>query len=409
MIWLPIIAAIMKLIEILTQPYSKKCDCAGCISKTYLEMAHAIVGLESEALTVLNEPRLSEMLKLQTGSFTNHSKIRFSLLLSLVKDPKRKLIFLKNLIQTPHFDLELLDLKIIKQYNRNNQMTARDQPWIFRNYWSTDIDRAILNAPVFRMFPELIENKIVPYESQRTIRYVIDIYNMGMNQFKAYFGCYLQDDMILITHVLFEEYLKTKQEALVPLIQKAYIQISENRPVRFYGAYTYSYKELTNKILRESNHDCLPFETPNFGAKTLDEYHCYLDKANLVKRRINRSKIDFDSKLYRLESKISEYRKQIVSIENEIDIVVKILEHNEKSRKRLEELQPLADMHPLSRLEYVIKSERAIFYFPEFIFEDSLGYIEELTAEQRKVLSQKLSTAKRGILKKMKLYLAQRI
>jgi hypothetical protein len=395
----------MRLIEILTQPYLKNCECAPCFLGTYLDMADAVVGLESEALVLLNEPNLSELLKLDGGAITHHSRARFSILLSLVKDPQRKLIFLKNLILNPQFDLNLLDLNTLYEYNRKEQRNGRREYNLYRAKWHPDIDRVVKNAPIFRKFPELMDNKILPYEPQRTIRYVKEIYEMGMNQFSAYFGYYFRDEMILITHVLFEEYLKSNQKELVPLIQKAYLQIEGNRARRVLGTYNHSHKELTNKILSQSNHKCLPFETPNFGAKTIDEYLCYLDQTNRVKEGIENFRIDVDNKAHRINSKIGERLKQIASIEEEINVLKKQLQHNRRSQTRFEELRRLGDFHPLDRLKYIIESERPVFYFPEFMFEDSMEYVQDLPEEQKLRFQTKLKTAKRGILKKLKLFL----
>jgi hypothetical protein len=96
---------------------------------------------------------------------------------------------------------------------------------------------------------------------------------------------------------------------------------------------------------------------------------------------------------------------QIASIEEEINVLKKQLQHNRRSQTRFEELRRLGDFHPLDRLKYIIESERPVFYFPEFMFEDSMEYVQDLPEEQKLRFQTKLKTAKRGILKKLKLFL----
>ena len=105
-------------------------------------------------------------------------------------------------------------------------------------------------------------------------------------------------------------------------------------------------------------------------------------------------------------STIDDHRKTIHSILGEIEKLEKKLKHNLKSQNRLTELDRIAELNPLERLNAIIDSSHAIYYYPDFMLEDSFEYIEQLSPESKEKLLNKLKTAKRGTLKRLKLSLS---
>jgi hypothetical protein len=395
----------MKLIEILTTPYTMSCDCAACFAGNYQKMAKSIQGCyESEAISVLADQQLSNLLKMGKANVDRHALARFGILMSLVSDPKRKLTFIKNLVKDDAFDLELLDLFTIREYGRtdNTQREIMDSSLWFQ------IEKIIKNAYVFRRFPELIENKILPYDTEKLIVYITEIDELGAHHFQMYFSHYYKDDLVVITHMLFDEYLKTNQDFLVRLIQIVYSMLDNAKTPRFRIHHAHSVTELTNKILSKCKHEYLPFKTTNFGAQNLDEYMYLLEKNNFVKQNLLDLSSQQNQKTYLIYSTIDGHRKHIQMIEHKIQLLNKQLEHNTQSESRITHLYQLRNLNPLERLQFIIDSEYSIHYYPPFLLEDSFEFIDQLSPKSKEKLLNKLKTAKRGTMKKLKLSLSSK-
>jgi len=390
----------MKLLEILTSPYLLRCECAACFTGTYMQMSESVIGMESDAIAVLADESLYNQLKLGNTKVDIHSRTRFAILLSLVSDMHRKLTFIKNFIKDETFDLDFLNISSIREFNKTSNFRERTKQKIYIPY--SKIERFIQHAPIFRRFPELMENKILPYETQKIVLYLKGIHEVGTQYFDTYFRDYFKDELILITHAVFDQYLQTKDKDLVVLIQDIYAKIETSRIPRFMNMYPHSIKELTNKILTQGNHKYLPFKTPNFGAKSRDEYLYLAEQSNIVKDNFRFLNNKHFLKMNDINLAIKNHRNTIQSIMQEIEILEKQITHNNKSEQRLNELKHMCDLSPAKRLKKIINSEHSIHYYPEFMIEDSLEYLEVLTPKEKTKLLTKLKTAKRGMLKKLK-------
>lgn len=398
----------MKLIEILTTPYALRCDCTPCFMGTYWKMQETAQGYASEAISVLADQQLCNLLKMGNAQVDNHSKARFAILMSLVSDAKRKLTFIKNFIKDEKFDLEILDSQVIGEYDKPNPLSTR-LPNRFRDAYQVNrINPIIKNAHVFRRFPELIENKILPYDTEKVVFYLKEIEKLGNPHFENYFIDYFRDELILITHVLFDAFLKTNDNDLVALIQETYAMVDAAQKRKINSAATHSFVELTNKILSKAKHEYLPFKTQNFGAENLDEYTYLLEKNNFVKQNLLDLSSQQNQKTYQIHSIIDSHRKNIQIIEHEIQLLNKRLEHNIQSESRITHLYQLRNLNPLDRLKFIIDSAYSIHYYPPFLLEDSFEFIEQLSPESKEKLLNKLKTAKRGVLKKLKLSLSSK-
>ena len=399
----------MKLIEILTTPYSMSCDCVACFIGTYQKMAESVQGCEeSEAISVLADQQLSHLLKMGKANADRHSTNRFAILINLISDPKRKFTFIKNFIKDDKFDLEILDSQVIAEYDKQNSSSTRISSHLRNAFHVNRINPIIKNAHVFRRFPELMENKILPYDTEKTVFYLKEIEKLGKPHFNNYFIDYFRDELILITHVLFDEFLKNNNNELVVLIQETYAMVDAAQKRKINNAATHSFVELTNKILSKCKHEFLPFKTTNFGAQNLDEYMYLLEKNNFVKQKLHDLSSQQNQKTYLIYSTIDGHRKHIQMIEHKIQLLNKQLEHNNRSESRITHLNQLLNLNPLERLQFIIDSEYSIHYYPPFLLEDSFEYIEQLSPKSKEKLLNKLKTAKRGILKKLKLSLSSK-
>lgn len=86
----------MKLIEILTAPYNVRCKCLACLSQIYISMYKHIEGRENEAIQLLNDNQLSDLLKNGTNTVDYHAKARFAVLMNLISDPIVKINITKK-------------------------------------------------------------------------------------------------------------------------------------------------------------------------------------------------------------------------------------------------------------------------------------------------------------------------
>jgi hypothetical protein len=369
-------------------------------------MQETAQGYESEAISVLADQQLCNLLKMGNAQVDKHSKARFAILISLVSDPQRKLTFIKNFIKDEKFDLEILDSQVIGEYDKQNPLSTRLSSRFRDAYQVNRINPIIKNAYIFRRFPELMENKILPYDTEKTVFYLKEIEKLGKPHFTNYFIDYFRDELILITHVLFDAFLKTNNNDLVVLIQETYAMVDAAQKRKINSAATHSFVELTNKILSKCKHEFLPFKTTNFGAQNLDEYMYFLEKNNFVKQNLLDLSSQQNQKTYRIHSTIDDHRKQIQMIEHKIQLLNKQIEHNIQSESRITHLYQLRNLNPLERLQFIIDSEYSIHYYPPFLLEDSFEFIEQLSPESKEKLLNKLKTAKRGTLKKLKLSLS---
>ena len=392
----------MRLIEILTEPYKLNCECAPCIDGTYLKMFERANGLASQSEILLLHDNLSEILKMGNKQVDLHSKIRFAILLNIFNDDNQRLIFLKNLIFNTNFDLEFLDTYYIYDYVMNRLGMYSGIRSNHKGVASRDVEKIINNAYVFREFPELIDDDILQYETEKIVSYAISIFSMGMERFELYFSQYSVDKLILTTHILVDHLVETRHAPLVKVIQKVYKIISNRHLKDVNSTSSNSYVSLTNKVLSQCNDKCLPFETSNFGAKTFEEYLYLKNQVDSMKEKLeilNRTNLQ---KIQSLDLSITQLSNTIQSIQKEIGEKEKQKSHNKKSAIRIEYLNGIGFLHPLARLKNIIDSEQPIFYYPDFMFDDVFEHLIGLSTDEKNALLIKLATVNRGVLKKLK-------
>jgi hypothetical protein len=113
-----------------------------------------------------------------------------------------------------------------------------------------------------------------------------------------------------------------------------------------------------------------------------------------------------NKKIMAVNNQIKSHMETIQVIENKIKLLYKQKEHNIQSEKRISDLRQLGDLTPLERIKSIINSDNSIYFYPDFLFENITEEINKLPQEYKSKLLDKLTTVKRGYLKKLKHYLS---
>lgn len=333
----------------MTAPKTERCECLACVTNWYVHRLESVRERENEALELLHDARLCEWLKNGNAQVDFHAKSRFAILMNVVSDPIVKIKVVKKLILDESFDLDLLDVKTVEYYNNS----SRFESIITRQFGLYSYGTLMKNAVVYRHMPELLEHRIVSFEREKVVAYAKAIAALGYNFYKDFFGDCPQREKLQITSMLFDQYLSNGHENLIRPIQELFALITNLEGRELADGLPKAYTELANKILLEGNHECLPFKTRNYGAKSLSEYLQISQKNNRVKER----------------------------------------------------LRGMSDLSPLERLKFIVQSEHTIYYYPHFALENIWEEVDLLTDEDRSKLLEKLQIVNRGPLRDLKNYL----
>ena len=389
------------LIEILTTPFNSRCNCYGCLDQHYGKIAKSVEGREEEALNLLNDSQLCTVLNNGNSTVDYHMQARFVILFNLVSDPVVKINIAKELILNVNFDLEIFKFIII-HYNEENDLGIQ----IATDLGLFSYITLIRNAYVFRLVPKLMENTIFSHTPEEILQYTTSIASLESNHFHDYFRNFNQKELVELLSMLFEEFLNTKNEILVKPIQELHSLIdSQPKKISNYRLER-TFIDLTNKILSTGDHEYLPFKTTNHGAKNLDQYLQITNKNNDFKKRIMDMTMQHNEKIMAVNNQITNHKETIQAIENKIKLLYKQKEHNIQSEKRISDLRQLGDLTPLERIKSIINSDNSIYFYPDFLFENITEEINKLPQEYKSKLLDKLTTVKRGYLKKLKHYLS---
>jgi len=389
------------LIEILTTPFNSRCNCYGCLDQHYGKIAKSVEGREEEALNLLNDSQLCTVLNNGNSTVDYHMQARFVILFNLVSDPVVKINIAKELILNVNFDLEIFKFIII-HYNEENDLGIQ----IATDLGLFSYITLIRNAYVFRLVPKLMENTIFSHTPEEILQYTTSIASLESNHFHDYFRNFNQKELVELLSMLFEEFLNTKNEILVKPIQELHSLIdSQPKKISNYRLER-TFIDLTNKILSTGDHEYLPFKTTNHGAKNLNQYLQITNKNNDFKKRIMDMTMQHNEKIMAVNNQITNHKETIQAIENKIKLLYKQKEHNIQSEKRISDLRQLGDLTPLERIKSIINSDNSIYFYPDFLFENITEEINKLPQEYKSKLLDKLTTVKRGYLKKLKHYLS---
>ena len=389
------------LIESLTTPFNSSCNCYGCLDQHYGKISKSVKEREVEAINLLNNSQLCTILKNGNPNVDYHTQARFAILLHLVSDPIVKINITKKLIQDVTFNLDIFNF-IIKNHTERNSLRIQIETDLGLFSYLT----LILNAYVYRLVPDLMENSILSYKPDEIIIYTKSIVTLGCTKFNNYFKNFSQEELIQIISIVFQDYLNTKDEIWIRPIQELYSLIdSQTKKISNYRVER-TFIDLTNKILSTGDHEYLPFKTTNHGAKNLDQYLQITNKNNDFKQRIMDMTMQQNKKIMAVNNQIKSHMETIQVIENKIKLLYKQKEHNIQSEKRISDLRQLGDLTPLERIKSIINSDNSIYFYPDFLFENITEEINKLPQEYKSKLLDKLTTVKRGYLKKLKHYLS---
>jgi hypothetical protein len=378
----------MSFSEIILTPIHTSCSCLPCTLGAFKKLREGVQDMKTGLVEFLAKPNIGELLKLGKTSADFHSRMRFAVVFSLINTPERQLVFFKSFLSNPNFDVELFDFSVIKSFldlqkNRNYAIES----WI---------EMYIKHAVVYHRFPEFIKTATVCINKQDFMSYAVVILEMGDDVFRNFFKAHFHVTVLLgFIEMAFEAFLLDRSNLKAQIVQ-------ELHEVIYDGFKTYENEFwrkrciiMTNRILQEGNHDLLPYKTPNFGAKTKEEYQLIFNGIKQVQSSFSREKYYYES---RIKSKLN----SIAELKNEIEKIEKNMSKRELSQSRLHHLSELTHVLPIERLNMMIDSDKSIYYFPEYMFHDALDFIYLLSDAKKDSLRRKLKTAKRGILKKIK-------
>lgn len=212
------------------------------------------------------------------------------------------------------------------------------------------------------------------------------------------------EQLILGVRKVFEIFQKSKNNSLKPLIQTLYSLLVERK--RTSGELLDNeIHDLTDWILSMTDDTDLPFSSSNFSAKSTQEYLFRLNLDREIKSILNYEQSKLNSEKINLNNQRQSLFSELTTIQNQINETNVILASKEKAIERFEELKSFTGLNSLSRLKKLVNSERPIFYFPDILFKDTLNFIEFLDLTEKQKLKAKLKTAKKGILKELKIKL----
>ncbi|MCL9981119.1 MAG: hypothetical protein NBV77_06695 [Bacteroidia bacterium] len=391
----------LTLIEILTAPKTERCECLPCVTTLYAQRLESVRERESEAMELLNDDRLGERVKNGSAKVDFHAKSRFSILMNVVSDPIVKIKAVKKLILDESFDLDLLDVKTFNYYNNS----SRFESIIRRQFGLYSYGTLMKNALVYRRFPELMEQRMLSFEREKVVAYAKAIAALGYNFYKDFFGDCPQKEKIQITSVLFDQFLSNGHENLIRPIQELFALITNLEGSELVDELPKAYTELANRILMEGNHECLPFKTRNYGAKSLSEYLQISQKNNRVKERLSEMRKRQNQKIEAVNKELSVHLSNMRKLEERVNNLQNQLEKNIKFERKMRHFNEMSDLSPLERLKFIIQSEQTIYYYPHFALENIREEVDLLSDEDRSKLLEKLQIVNRGPLRDLKNYL----
>jgi hypothetical protein len=392
----------LTLIEILTAPNIMRCECLACVTNLYTQRLESVRERENEAIELLDDTRLGEWVKNGNAKVDFHAKSRFSILMNVVSDPIVKIKVVKKLILDKSFDLNLLDVKMVNYYNQSSA---------FKNMIRTQLglfsyEMLIKHAVVYRHFPELMEQRMLSFESEKVVAYAEAIAALGYNFYKDFFGACSQKEKIQITSMLFDQFLSNGRENLIRPIQELFALIKNLEGRELGDDLSKAYTELANRILMEGNHECLPFKNRNYGAKSLFEYLQISKKNNRVKERLKDMKNRQHQKIEAVNKELSVHLSNMRKLEEEVNKLQKQLEQNIKFERKMRHFNEMSDLSPVERLKFIIHSEHTIYYYPHFAFEKIWEEVDLLSDADKSKLLEKLQIVNKGPLRDLKVYLS---
>jgi hypothetical protein len=212
------------------------------------------------------------------------------------------------------------------------------------------------------------------------------------------------EQLFLGVRKVFELFQKTNNNSLKPLIQTLYSLLVDHKSTSG-ELLDFEIQELTDWILLQTDDTDLPFSSTNYSAKSTHEYLFRLNLDREIKSILNYEQSKLNSEKLNLNNQLQTLFSELTAIQNQINETNLILASKEKAIERFEEIKSFTGLNSISRLKKIVNSERPIFYFPDILFKDTINYLDLLDLTEKQKLKVKLKTAKKGILKELKIKL----
>lgn len=260
-----------------------------------------------------------------------------------------------------------------------------------------DIEKILANVQLSTLFSE----------PDNTIQHIVETFS-SRNYSKTIWTTFLNplstEQLILGVRKVFKIFQTTKNNSLKPLIQTLYSLLA-NRKSSSGELLDIEIRDLTDWILSNTDETDLPFSSTNYSAKSTQEYLFRFNIDREIKYSLNCEQSKLETDKMNLNNQRQTLFNELTAIQNQINETAEILASKEKKIERFKELLSFTELNSLSRLRKIINSDRPVFYFPDILFKDTINFLEQLDQTEKQILRTKLKTAKKGILKELKIKL----
>jgi hypothetical protein len=156
--------------------------------------------------------------------------------------------------------------------------------------------------------------------------------------------------------------------------------------------------EVINYILESTNDSSFilvetKYEVGNYN----DLIKCQEFKKNITEL--------IDAKKYQVKS-ISDNQKpiqtQLELLKNKLILFQKEIRGIQKDIEQIKKFEFLSNLTEINRIRFILEKEPNIFSYPEIYFHNYKVWLEQLNSTERKILKEKLKTARKGVLNKIK-------
>ena len=255
-------------------------------------------------------------------------------------------------------------------------------------------------------FPDLVPASLF-HENDETINQVLEFISEKVKSWEfieQYFNSISDEDLRIGIIKTIRLYKDSKNIHIKKVIKGFYSLLIKRHSIKYISG-DYDIKSLTDFLLSEADNLYFPFTTTNYSAKSFEEYlHSYqIDEK--VKKSFLDDKLQHEDNISKLRSEIEKINNDILIFQSQIVAKSNLLKAKQKSSDRFNELSKYTNLNPINRLKKLLNSDKPLFYFPDGFFEDAVNCISYLTEIEKELLKDKLKTAKKGVLKELKLKL----
>ena len=164
------------------------------------------------------------------------------------------------------------------------------------------------------------------------------------------------------------------------------------------------YKEniqFTDWILKNCNIINVPFGTTNYNSNSVEEYLLNYKNDKKISDYINSEIRKKDEIIFTCNNEKEKLLSKLKKINDKINTTNNKINIQRERKKRFEELNKLTGMTSLDRIKHIIKSNKALMFYPNIFFNDLEQVIKNLNKNELKILRDKFKyITKKSYLKK---------